>query len=224
MVSGLWVRNLSARFPERCIGVLDSWDVTTSRAFLLNNSEGRIVPKTHVMYVALDPGLPPAWHTEQNVYIAQESPVTFGEHGTAHSPVFSNDRTKVAWAELAGDGCESDRAVLVVYDLRKDESYKLTSCWDRSPASISFSEDDKYLHFTAGSKARVKVFVLPVPASNPSSDKKLASPFKPTDEHTTSTIQPLPSGRLLYFQNSFTKPNDVHLTRGLNQLPASYNP
>ncbi|KAF9649811.1 alpha/beta-hydrolase [Thelephora ganbajun] len=143
------------------------------------------------------------------------------KHGTTHPPVFSNDRTKVAWAELAGDGCESDHAVLVVYDLKKDESYKLTSCWDRSPASISFSEDDKYIYFTAGSKARVKVFVLPVPASKPGSDKKLASPFKPTDEHTTSAIQPLPGSRLLYFQNSFTKPNDVHLTRGLNQLPAS---
>ncbi|KAF9645135.1 alpha/beta-hydrolase [Thelephora ganbajun] len=60
-----------------------------------------------------------------------------------------------------------------------------------------FSEDDKCLHFTAGSRARHKVSVLPVPASKPGSDKKLASPFKPTDKHTTSAIQPLPGGRLL---------------------------
>ena len=63
--------------------------------------------------------------------------VTSGEHGATHTPAFSNDGTIVAWTELAEDGYESDRAVLVVYDLKKDESYKLTPRWDRSPDSIS---------------------------------------------------------------------------------------
>ncbi|KAF9649801.1 hypothetical protein BDM02DRAFT_3186014 [Thelephora ganbajun] len=128
------------------------------------------------------------------------SKVTSRKHGATHSPIFSNDGTKVAWAELAEDRYESDCAVLVVYGL-KDES---------PPASVYFSEDDRYLRFTAGTEARVKVFVLPVPASKPNSNKKLPSPFKPTSEHTTSAIQPLPGGRFLYSQSSFTKPNDVH--------------
>ena len=79
------------------------------------------------------------------------------------------------------------------------------------------------MYITAGSEARDKIFVLPVPTSKPSSDKKPASPFKLTDEHSTSDIQPLSGGRLLYSQSSFTKPNDVYIIRGLDQLPASYD-
>ena len=90
-------------------------------------------------------------------------------------------------------------------------------------AFLQFSEDDKHIYLTAGSEARVKVFVLPVPTSKPGPGKKLASPFELTSEHNTNTIQPLSGGRLLYSQNSFTKPNDVYVIRGLHQLPASYD-
>ena len=86
-----------------------------------------------------------------------------------------------------------------------------------------FSEDDRHIYLTAGSEARVKIFVLPVPASTPSSDKELVNPFSLTDEHTVNAIQPLSGGRLLYSQNSFTKPNDVYIVRGLDKLPTSYD-
>ena len=65
--------------------------------------------------------------------------------------------------------------------------------------------------------------MLPLPTSKPNSDKKPPSPFKLTDEHSISSIQPLSGGRLLYSQNSFTKPNDAYVIRGLDQLPASYD-
>lgn len=65
--------------------------------------------------------------------------------------------------------------------------------------------------------------MLPVPASKPGCDKKPALPFELTSEHVASAIQPLSGGRLLYSQSSFTKPNDVYIIRGLDQLPASYD-
>lgn len=65
--------------------------------------------------------------------------------------------------------------------------------------------------------------MLPLPASKAGSDERSASPFKLTDEHSISAIQPLSGGRLLYSQNSFTKPNDVYIIRGLDQLPTSYD-
>lgn len=63
--------------------------------------------------------------------------------------------------------------------------------------------------------------MLPVPDSKPG--KELTSPFALTTEHTTSAIQPLSGGRLLYSQSAFTKPNDVYVIRGLDKLPASYD-
>ena len=89
--------------------------------------------------------------------------------------------------------------------------------------SPQFSDDDKFVYLTAGSEARVKIFVLPVPDSEPTSDKELPLPLKLTDEHTISAIQPLSGGRLLYSQNSFTKPNDVYVVHGLDQLPTSWD-
>lgn len=80
--------------------------------------------------------------------------VTSGKQGATHSPIFSNDGTKVAWTELAEDGYESDRAVIVVYDLKKDESYKLTPHWDRSPASIFVRMGLWFIHHES-SRARV---------------------------------------------------------------------
>ncbi|KAF9647409.1 hypothetical protein BDM02DRAFT_3188001 [Thelephora ganbajun] len=47
--------------------------------------------------------------------------VASGKRCATHSPAFSNDGTKFAWAELVEDGCESDRAILV----------------NRSPVSLS---------------------------------------------------------------------------------------
>ncbi|KAF9649796.1 hypothetical protein BDM02DRAFT_3186012 [Thelephora ganbajun] len=174
MVSGLWARNSLARLPERCI----------SPAEPFGGKDDFDVLGTHVTYIALDSELPLAWHTEKNVYVVDlegqnRKEVTSGKQGATHPPVFSNYGTKVAWAELAEDEYGSDHAVLVVYNLKKDESYKLTPCWDRSPASISFSKDNKRIYSTAGSDARVKAFVVPVPASKPSSDKRLASPSNP---------------------------------------------
>ncbi|KAF9649791.1 hypothetical protein BDM02DRAFT_3186010 [Thelephora ganbajun] len=159
------------------------------------------VSRTQGVYVVLDPELPPAWHAKQNVILSTSliSKVTSGKHYATHSPVPTNDGTKVAWAGLSEDGYESDLAAPVAYDLKKGESYNLTPHWDRSPASISFSEGDKHIYFTAGSEAHVKVFMLSVPASEPGSDKKLASPSSP------------------YL------PNDVHTIRGPDQLPTSYD-
>ncbi|KAF9649818.1 hypothetical protein BDM02DRAFT_3268494 [Thelephora ganbajun] len=132
-------------------------------------------------------------HVVQNM-IPKDSGFTSGKHG-AHSPIFSNDGTIVTWTEFTEDGCESGCAVLVA----------------------SGPHLRPYGSLISGTGARVKVFIHPVPAPKPGSDKRLASPFKPTDDHTTSLTQPLPGGRPLYSQSSFTKPNDVHITRGLNQ-------
>ncbi|KAF9645138.1 alpha/beta-hydrolase [Thelephora ganbajun] len=142
----------------------------SSPAESFGGNDDSCISKIHVVYL-LRWTSNCFWHgTLSRTSTSLISEVASSKHGATYSSVFSND----------------------------DESYKLMPIWiGLQPLSMHFSEDDKCLHFTAGSRARHKVSVLPVPASKPGSDKKLASPFKPTDKHTTSAIQPLPGGRLL---------------------------
>lgn len=89
--------------------------------------------------------MPEAMHTRQNVYIVPlkggKTPkhLTTGKQGATHNPAISYNGEKVVWLELALDGYESDRAQIVVYDLKKDVRFKLAASWDRSPSDISVS-------------------------------------------------------------------------------------
>lgn len=87
-----------------------------------------------------------------------------------------------------------------------------------------FSEDDSFLYLTAADNARVKVFVLPIPAT-PSSSTKHPSlpphythPRPLTSSGAAGGLQILKGGRLLYTLSSITSPNDVYVVRGLKDL------
>ena len=89
--------------------------------------------------------MPAAMHTRQNVYIVplkgggKPKHLTTGKQGATHSPAISHSGEKVVWLELALDGYESDRAQIVVYDLKKDVRFNVAASWDRSPSEVSVS-------------------------------------------------------------------------------------
>ncbi|KAI0789789.1 alpha/beta-hydrolase [Abortiporus biennis] len=187
------------------------------------------ISNSHVIYTTKDPKLPPAWHTKQDVHIVpifggQNKELTSGKQGATHSPVLSAQGDKAAWLELDEDGFESDRAKIVIYDLNKGVSFRLTEHWDRSPDALYFSPDGKYIYFTAGDSARVKVFALPIPPtpSASSNDPQLASqyttPIELTSSGAASGLQALPNSRILFTRSSLTSPNDVFVIRNLDKL------
>ncbi|KIY45662.1 alpha/beta-hydrolase [Fistulina hepatica ATCC 64428] len=188
------------------------------------------VSATQLVYTAKHPVLPEAWHTRQNIYIvdftAPGTPreLTSGKQGATHSPVFNTEGSKVAWLELDEDGYESDRFKIVVYDLRKSVRYTLTQKWDRSPDSLAFSKNDQLLYLSAGDRAKIKVFVLPVPETpaestvDPALPVKYHTPVALTETGAVSAVQPLSGGRLLFSKSSLTSPNDVFLISGLKDL------
>lgn len=135
----------------------------------LGGTEDFDVSENHIVYTTMDPQLPPATHTKQNIYIVdimgrtQPRELTSGKQGATHNPVFSKQGDKVAWLELDKDGYESDRAKIVVYDLHKDVRYTLTQHWDRSPEELAFNQEGTFIYFTAGDQAKTKIYYLPVP-------------------------------------------------------------
>ncbi|EKM51879.1 uncharacterized protein PHACADRAFT_262274 [Phanerochaete carnosa HHB-10118-sp] len=186
------------------------------------------VSSTHVVYTTKDAELPPAWHTKQNVYIvdiegkSKPRELTSGKQGATHGPVFSQQGDKAAWTELDLDGYESDRAKVVIYDLKKDVRYTLTQKWDRSAAELAFSPEGKVLYLTAGDLARVKVFAITLPdtpkesTTHPNLPDDLL-PEAITDSGAVSGIQVLSNGRLVFTRSSLTAPNDVFVLRNLKE-------
>jgi dipeptidyl aminopeptidase/acylaminoacyl peptidase len=179
------------------------------------------VSSTHIVYTAKDPDVSETTHTRQNVYIVplkgESAPreLTTKEHGAIHSVIVSPQGDKVAWLQLAEDGYESDRAQIVVYDLKRDVRYNVADSWDRSPATIVFSLDGQSLFFTAGDDAHVKLFTVPLPRSHAKELSKSQTPIALTEEHAASGPQPLPNGRLLFTQSSFTSPNNLFVIEGI---------
>jgi dipeptidyl aminopeptidase/acylaminoacyl peptidase len=188
------------------------------------------VSETHVVYTSKDPSLPEAWHTKQNVYIVditgsnKPRELTSGRQGATHSPVLNWKGDKAAWLELDKDGYESDRAKIVIYDLKKDVRFTLTQKWDRSPDALAFSKHGNFIYFTAGDEAKVKVFTLPVPptpdesTTNPELSLKYTRPVGLTHNRAASGLQTLFNDRVIFTQSSFTSPNDVYILRGLKEL------
>ncbi|KAH9049976.1 alpha/beta-hydrolase [Lactarius hengduanensis] len=188
------------------------------------------VSDEYIVYTTKDPELPEAWHTKQNIYLVHltgsQKPreLTSGKQGATHNPVFNAQGDKVAWTELDEDGYESDRAKIVIYDLKKDVRFTLTQPWDRSAEELAFSPESDYLYLTAGDHARNKLFVLPVPetpdksSTHPSLPPNFTTPQPLTNSGAVTALQILPNGRLIFSRSSLRGPNDVFIIRDLREL------
>ena len=58
--------------------------------------------------------------------------LTAGHQGATHSPTFSTNGRLIAWTEMAMDGYESDKAIVMMYDLESNARWAVTEAWDRS--------------------------------------------------------------------------------------------
>lgn len=134
------------------------------------------ISSTHVVFVAKDLNLNPAFHTKSNVYIVDidnddgpGEPVQVsvrGIDGAATSPTISPDGKAVAFLQMRENGYESDKnQVIVVPDITDPSSAvdvfasaDKKGRWSRSPVSVSFSRDGKKLRFLAEDRAHARLF------------------------------------------------------------------
>ena len=107
---------------------------------------------THIAFSSKTPYPNDALHTRTDVHLlplqsgslaSQPSNLTPGTHGAISAVTFSSDKKKLAWLEMAQDGYESDKRVLVVRDMERKSTIRWTEDWDRSPISISVRSEDK---------------------------------------------------------------------------------
>lgn len=94
-----------------------------------------------------------------------------GLYGALTSPVLSPVKNTLAFLAMKEDGYEADKnRIIIVYDLFGDVAEPIelfatadgSGAWDRSPASLTWSEDDSSLFITAEDSGRGVVFQFPV--------------------------------------------------------------
>ena len=163
---------------------------------------------TGVGFVAKDPDLNSATNTKSNFYYVKvdyppngptySEPVKSvieGLEGASTAPVFSPSGKGVAFLQMKENGYESDKNRIVVeFDFENPattvvllESNDGKGSWNRSPSSVSWSNDEKTLFLIAEDKGVTKLFKLHIPVNSDMST--LPEPL--TQSGTVSDIQPL---------------------------------
>ena len=118
-----------------------------------------------------------------------------GLEGASTAPAFSPSGKGVAFLQMRENGYESDKNRIVVdFDVRNPaatakvlESDHQERSWDRSPSSVSWSNDEKTLFLIAEDKGVTKLFQLQIPVDSGVS----ALPEPLTQAGTVSDIQSL---------------------------------
>lgn len=161
-----------------------------------------------VGFVAKDPDLNPATNTKSNFYYVNvdyssngpiySEPVKIGIEGfegASTAPVFSPSGKGVAFLQMKENGYESDKnRIIVDFDLENPattvkllESNDGKASWNRSPSSVSWSNDERTLFLIAEDKGVTKLFKLQIPV-----DSDVSTVPEPlTQSGTVSDIQTL---------------------------------
>lgn len=152
-----------------------------------------------------------ATHTRMDVHLVplaggKPEQLTPGDQGAISGVVFSSDGNKVAWLQMAEDGYESDKRVVIVHTLNngaKGESECWTENWEFSPIHITFAPDCDALYLLNEYHGRKLPYYLAKPGATP-------VPFFFTG--STQDFNILPGAhRYLMTVNSLTFPNEVYV-------------
>jgi len=149
-----------------------------------------------IAFVAKDPDLNPAMNTKSNLYLVKIGNITSGPtysppikveveglEGACTAPAISPDGESAAFLQMKQNGYESDKNRVILLDLAKPDkaielmkTFKGNGLWDRSPGSITWSNDGRVLYMVAEDKGRSVLFKLDIP-DNPVGMTMLPEPL-----------------------------------------------
>ena len=181
------------------------------------------VSPTHVAVALKPPHLNVATHTRMEVYyLPLDAPgsrpvqLTPGNQGAISAVTFSPDGKKLAWLEMAKDGYESDKRVVIVHTLNGDKmgtSERWTDNWDRSPSDLTWDHDSDSLYLLAEYNGRILPYHL-------AHAGRLPTPMHFKGSTQSITMLDNSKSTFLLTINSLTSPNEVFV---LDLLDADAN-
>ncbi len=121
-----------------------------------------------VVFAANDSGRTEAWSTDFDLFIApldgSKAPVklTTANRAADTAPLFAPDGKTLVYAAQSRPKFESDKYTVVARAWPDTKDRPLTSKWDRSAGSLSFSADSKTLYAAADDLGQRAVFAIDV--------------------------------------------------------------
>lgn len=116
-------------------------------------------------------------------------------------PAFSPDDEWLAWGAMARPGYESDRMVVKLLRKGEKEPRILTSDWDRSVSSITWTPDSKALIVTASEILDYAAFRV---------DIADGTVMRLTKSGRVGNINPLKDGGMIFTKRSLQAPDDIY--------------
>ena len=116
------------------------------------------------------------------------------------APAFSPDGATLAYLAMVRPGYEADRYRVVLMDWATGSTRILTEDWDRSPGSVAWSDDGKYLYASADNIGNHTIFRI---------DAAGGGVTAVVTRHTNRSPQPLSDGRLLFARDSLVSPVEL---------------
>ncbi|WP_260598910.1 alpha/beta hydrolase family protein [Sphingomonas endolithica] len=130
--------------------------------------------------------------------------LTATNKGTDNLPTVSPDGRFLAYFAMARAGFEADRQVLMVRDLSSGQVRALTQDWDRSVASIAWSQNGKTIYVTADDTQETPAFAV---------DTASGKVTRLTQSGHVSGVVPTAKG-VVFAMNSLTAPDDFYRLSG----------
>lgn len=155
-----------------------------------------------------------AWSTDLNIFTVAitggpSKSITAANKATDTSPIYSPDGKTIAYRAMARPGFESDRLRVTLYDRASGNTRTLTESWDRSPGSLEWSPDGKWLLAAAGEAAREKLFRIDATSG--------AAKAIVNDHYNAGMAFVAGSGasspRIAFIQDSLTSPAEVFIAK-----------
>ncbi len=121
---------------------------------------------TKVAYVARVVSRDLAWQTNTDVFLTstdgRSRPVDLTVDNKAYDfePAFSPDGRSLALRRMMRPGFESDRTRIAVIDLATRKERIVTEAWDRSPSSLTWSNDGRTIYTSADNFGNEALFAV----------------------------------------------------------------
>ncbi len=135
--------------------------------------------------------------------------ITEANKATDILPTPSPDGKYLAYAAMERAGYEADKLTVMLRDLGTGQVRALTTNWDRSVGSLTWTPDSEHIIATAQDVLDTPAFRIDIETGQVNR-LVLAEPNR---EGSISNLIPLDGGRLLFTRSTIDAPNDVYLAQ-----------
>ena len=163
----------------------------------------------------IDDGTKWAQSTDTNVYVVQAKkgakPILISEDmaGYDRAPSYSPNGKFIAFSSMERAGFESDRARVMIYDVKSQRTFEATKGLDQNAHQTTWSADSRSIIFTSETNGTQQIYRLGLPQSKDDESPKLQTIS--SGRYNWSLIESKKDGDTIFAKRSdMLRPNEIY--------------